>query len=175
MKRPQWLHPGHGTQRWALWGLLCVLVGLLLAALVFLAREYEDSLNQTRLEQSATNMTADIRGGLLRSVQNLVALHSTSGSPVPWESGAAEMLAVHREIVQVEWRDQNFHPRARRTSPFQPDLFAYRPRQHALPDVRQACANAQRASGPGVVVCDVEMTRLQELRRQLPALQHRRL
>ena len=33
----------------------------------------------------------------------------------------------------------------------------------------------QHASGPGVVVCDVEMTRLQELRRQLPALQHRRL
>lgn len=148
MKRPQWLHPGHGTQRWALWGLLCVLVGLLLAALVFLAREYEDSLNQTRLEQSATNMTADIRGGLLRSVQNLVALHSTSGSPVPWESGAAEMLAVHREIVHVEWRDQQFQLRARRSSPFQPELFAYRPRQQALPDVRQACANAQRASGP---------------------------
>ena len=148
MKRPQWLHPGHGAQRWALWGLLCLLVGLLLAALVFLAREYADSLNQTRLEQSATNMTADIRGGLLRSVQNLVALHSTSGSPVPWESGAAEMLAVHREIVHVEWRDQHFQLRARRSSPFQPDLFAYRPRQQALPDVRQACANAQRASGP---------------------------
>ncbi|GAB3191082.1 two-component system sensor histidine kinase NtrB [Hydrogenophaga aquatica] len=148
MKRPRWTRPGHSTHRWALWSLLCLLVGLLLAALVFLAREYEDSQNQISLEQSAVHMTADIRGGLLRSAQNLVALHSTSGSPVPWETGAAELLALHREIVHVEWLDNQFGTRASRTSPFQPDLFAFRSRQHALPDIQQACANAQRVSGP---------------------------
>ena len=33
----------------------------------------------------------------------------------------------------------------------------------------------QHAVGPGVVVCDIDWTHLQHVRRQLPALQHRRL
>ncbi len=33
----------------------------------------------------------------------------------------------------------------------------------------------QHAVGPGVVVCDLDWTHLQQVRRQLPALQHRRL
>jgi nitrilase len=33
----------------------------------------------------------------------------------------------------------------------------------------------QHAVGPGVVVCDIDRTHLQQVRRQLPALQHRRL
>ena len=33
----------------------------------------------------------------------------------------------------------------------------------------------QHAVGPGVVVCDIDWTHLQQVRRQLPALQHRRL
>ncbi len=34
---------------------------------------------------------------------------------------------------------------------------------------------AMQASGPGVVVADIDMDRLQEVRQQLPALEHRRL
>lgn len=34
---------------------------------------------------------------------------------------------------------------------------------------------AQQATGPGVVVADLDMARLQQVRHQLPALQHRRL
>jgi len=33
---------------------------------------------------------------------------------------------------------------------------------------------AQRASGPGVVLADLDWARLQQVRQQLPALQHRR-
>ena len=33
----------------------------------------------------------------------------------------------------------------------------------------------QHAEGPGVVVCEMDATRLQQVRRQLPALEHRKL
>jgi nitrilase len=33
----------------------------------------------------------------------------------------------------------------------------------------------QHAEGPGVVLCDLDVTRLRQVRRQLPALEHRKL
>ncbi len=136
-------------RRWVLWGLLFVLVGLLLSALVFLAREYEDNLAQSRMEQTATNINSEIRSGLLRNVQNLLALHNNqTQSPQVWETGAAEVLTAHREMVQMEWRDNQFQLLASRTSPYQPGLFGVMPREQALPDVRQACMNAQRSNSP---------------------------
>jgi nitrilase len=34
---------------------------------------------------------------------------------------------------------------------------------------------AMQAEGPGVVLADIDMARLQDVRKQLPALQHRKL
>ncbi|MEN9384593.1 MAG: Sensor protein FixL [Pseudomonadota bacterium] len=134
-------------KRWALWSLLFFLVILLLSALVFLAREYEDNLAQSRLEQTTSNINSEVRNGLLRNVQNLLALHNKQTNSLTWELGADETLALHREMVQMEWRNGDLQVLAQRVSPYHPALFAAMPRQQALPDVRQACLNAQRASG----------------------------
>ncbi len=143
---------GGGARLWFLrswlWALLSALVALLLGALVFLAREYEESLLQARLEQTAANMVSDIRSRLLRNVQDLQALQATASSPQEWEQAASGILATHREIARLEWRDPMFRLQAGRTSPYQPGLFAFLPRSQALPDARQACLNAQRLSGP---------------------------
>jgi two-component system, LuxR family, sensor histidine kinase DctS len=135
-------------RRWVLWGLLFLLVSLLLSALVFLAREYEDNLAQNRLDQTASNINSEIRNGLLRNVQNLLALHNNQTAPGTWETGATEVLGPHREMVQIEWRDSQLKLLAHRISPYQPGLFAVMPREQALPDIRQACMNAQRSNSP---------------------------
>ncbi|NIC41574.1 ATP-binding protein [Aquabacterium sp. A08] len=132
--------------RWALWGALCLLVGLLLAALVFLAREYEDGLALSRQERSAADIAADVRSGLVRNLQDLIALHSTVPAVDDWPAPAARLLASHREIAHLEWRDNRLAVRAERTSPYRPDLFVYRGRHEALPDVTQACALALRTN-----------------------------
>jgi two-component system, LuxR family, sensor histidine kinase DctS len=143
---------GAGARLWFLrswlWALLSALVALLLGALVFLTREYEESLLQARLEQTAANMVSDIRARLLRNVQDLQALHATSVAPLEWEQAVAGVLATHREITRLEWRDHLLQLEAGHTSPYQPALFDFLPRTQALPDVRQACLSAQRLSGP---------------------------
>ncbi len=136
------------ARRWLLWGLLCALVLALLTLLVFLTREYEDSLAQTRLEQNAATMVSDVRAGLVRHVQDLLAAQSEVETPAAWSLAMARLLTAQREIVHLEWRDPELNLLAQRSSPFQPDLFARLPRQQALADVRQACALAQRTSGP---------------------------
>ena len=93
------------SRRWLLWGALLALVVALLVVLVFLAAEYEQQRDQTSLEADATGVVSDIRSGLLRNVQTLQSLHSVASSADAWDGPAAEMLASHREIVRLEWRD----------------------------------------------------------------------
>ena len=145
--RLRWWPPRPTSRRWWLWGMLCVLVGLLLGALVFLAREYEEGLALERQQRRANEAAADVRSGLLRNLQNLVALHNTLYSTDVWSEGAAQILANHREMVHLTWLDPELQVKAERTSPFQPHLFALRPRQDARFDVSQACAAAQRYNG----------------------------
>ena len=143
------IRPGPLARRWVLWGLLCLLVGLLLAALVFLAREYEDGLALTRQEDSASHIVADVRNGLVRNVQDLVALHNTHPEVDDWGGVASRLLVSEREIVHLEWRDNWYSVRAARVSPYQPDLFSQRLRHDASADVRQACATALRNNTAG--------------------------
>jgi len=84
----------------------------------------------------------------LRNVQTLQSLHSVSPSPSAWEAPAAEVLALHRELVRLEWRDNALGPRVARDSPYQIEPFGVLEREQALPDIRQACDNARRVSGP---------------------------
>jgi two-component system sensor histidine kinase DctS len=135
-------------RRWLLWGALLALVVSLLVVLVFLAAEYEQGRDQSALEADAASVASDIRSGLLRNVQTLQSLHSVSPSPSAWEAPAAEVLALHRELVRLEWRDNAFKPRVARDSPYQVEPFGVLDREQALPDLRQACDNARRVSGP---------------------------
>ena len=134
-------------RRWLLWGIMCVLVGLLLAALVFLAREYEEGLALERQQRRATEAATDVRSGLLRNLQNLLALHSVAYNEDAWGEAAYQMLSSHREIVHLEWLDVQLQPRVARVSLYRPGLFSLRQRRDARLEVVQACTAARRNNG----------------------------
>ncbi len=136
------------SRRWLLWGALLALVLALLVVLVFLAAEYEQQRDQASLEADAAGVASDIRGGLLRNVQTLQSLHSVAPGANAWDGPAAELLGSHREIVRLEWRDPQLRLQAQRDTPFMAQPFGQLDRSQALPDVRQACENARRVSGP---------------------------
>jgi two-component system, LuxR family, sensor histidine kinase DctS len=135
-------------RRWLLWGALLLLVATLLGVLVFLAAEYEEARDQEALERDANALASDIRSGLVRNVQTLQSLHSVAPSADSWQGPAAELLSQHRELVRLEWRNNNLQLRAHRNSSFMPELYGQMDRSQALPDVRQACDSARRVSGP---------------------------
>ncbi|MDO9253846.1 MAG: PAS domain S-box protein [Hydrogenophaga sp.] len=135
-------------RRRLLWGALLLLVLALLGVLVFLAAEYEEVRDQTALEADAEALASDLRSALVRNVQTLQSLYSIAASPGAWSAPAGEVLAEHREMVRLEWRDNDRALIAHRDTPYLADLFSYLDRSQALPDMRQACDNAQRSSGP---------------------------
>jgi two-component system, LuxR family, sensor histidine kinase DctS len=136
------------SRRWLLWGALLLLVAALLGVLVFLAAEYEEARDQEALERDAGALAGDVRSGLVRNVQTLQALHSVAPTIGSWLEPAAELLAQHRELVRLEWRDNGLQLRASRDSTFVAGLYGQLARLQAFPDVRQACENARRVSGP---------------------------
>ncbi|MGE0350805.1 two-component system sensor histidine kinase NtrB [Hydrogenophaga sp.] len=136
------------SRRWRLWAALILLVVSLLAVLVFLAAEYEEARDQTALEQDAATVSNDIRSNLLRNVQTLQTLYSVTPTVDSWSTPAADLLAQHRELVRLEWRDTGRRLLAHRDSLYIPDLFSYLDRAQALPEVNLACDNAVRQSGP---------------------------
>lgn len=146
MGQPVWV--SLRSRRWLLWGALLALVVALLVVLVFLATEYEQQRDQAALEADAAAVVSDLRGGLLRNVQTLQSLHSVAPTANSWDAPAADLLVAHRELVSVEWRDLQLQLLAQRDSPFMVQPFAHLDRSLALPDVRQACENARRLSGP---------------------------
>lgn len=139
---------GLRPRRRLLWVALLLLVLALLGVLVFLAAEYEEVRDQSALEADAEALSSDIRSALVRNVQTLQSLYSLAASPGAWSAPAAEVLAEHREMVRLEWRDNARALIAHRDTPYLADLFSYLDRSQALPDMRQACDNAQRSSGP---------------------------
>jgi two-component system sensor histidine kinase DctS len=145
--RSEW-REGLRLLRWRLWAALLLLVVSLLVVLVFLAAKYEESRDQDALEQDAATLTNDIRGNLLRNVQTLQSLHSVAPTAESWAHPAAELLAQHREMVRLEWRDNAQRLITYRDTPFLADLFGYLDRGQALPEVSLACDNARRLSGP---------------------------
>lgn len=137
-----------GAGRWWLWSALCVLLLLLLGALVFLARAYEDSRLTEQLEQTATDLVAEIRASLNHNVQALQALHSSRPDQARWQQASTALLLDNREVLRIEWRDPQLQIRLAQASPFLPNLFDQLPRSQFQPDVQQACANARRFNGP---------------------------
>lgn len=142
-QRQRWL----GGRRLLLWSLLAALVLALLGVLVFLAREYEENRAQTRLEQEALAMVAELRSGLQRNVQDLQA----TGGHWAEQGGPArvmEFLTQHREILNLEQRDASLNLQRQQVSPYMPYLFDAMSRSQSMADIRQACNNAHRYNAP---------------------------
>ena len=130
--------------------MLLLLVGMLLTVLVFLAAEYEEASDQAELDQDAAALSSDIRSALLRNVQTLQSLHVTALTPEAWTARSAGVLSLHREMVRIEWRAAGRDGRilAQADTPYLRPVFGFMPRAQTQPEVRLACDNAQRLSGP---------------------------
>jgi two-component system sensor histidine kinase DctS len=139
-------HPA--SRRWVLLGATLLLVVALLAVLIFLAAEYEETRDQAELEADAAELVNDVRGGLLRNVQTLQSLLGLASTEDEWMQAAAGVLHERREMLRLEWRDDLLHLRAGRDTPYLADLFEQMGRADATHHVRQACDNALRLSGP---------------------------
>ncbi len=136
------------SRRWQLWAALLVLLGALFGVLVFLAAEYEETREQAALERDAQLLANELRNELLRNVQTLQSLQSNTPSADAWPALAAEVLDTQRDMIRLEWRDNSLRLLAHRDTRYWPNLFAVLPRERAQADVRQACDNASRVSGP---------------------------
>ena len=138
------------SPRWLLWAVLLLLVGVLLTVLVFLAAEYEEASDQAELDQDAAALASDIRSALLRNVQTLQSLHVTPLADEAWAARAGGVLALRRELVRIEWRSprRDGGIRAHAETPYLRPVFGFMARGEAEPEVRLACDNARRLSGP---------------------------
>lgn len=134
-------------RRWVYWGLGAALLSALLVLLVFLTRQYQDGLNAAALERNAAEIATDIRSGLTRNIQLLVAIQSGHRSPEAWQVAAAEFLDEHPEVVHLEWRNPELSSIEARVSPYMPFLYVTRARPELFTELSQACLNATSISG----------------------------
>nr|WP_239024375.1 ATP-binding protein [Ramlibacter humi] len=132
--------------------LLIALVAALLLTLVWLAGRYEVSQVQSRLERDNAEAIGDIRAALTRNVQSLQALQAGTPSRDSWTQDAQKLLHERRELVRIEWRDNQLGVIAAVDTPYRAPAFARLGRQNAHADVVLACTNARRSSGPGYSV-----------------------
>ncbi|GKT16752.1 PAS domain S-box protein [Acidovorax sp. SUPP2522] len=135
-------------KRWSLWALLVLLVAGMLVTQVWLAGRYEASEVQNRLDRDAADAVADIRQGFAHNLQNLQALHVGTPDLASWESRAAALLSVRRELVRLEWRSPTLEVRAHVETPYRPVQWDAEMRSGMHSNIALACANARRVSGP---------------------------
>jgi len=135
-------------RRWLLWAILLLLLATLLAMAMVLARGYQESQARQQLERETAHLVSDVRTGLNRNVQTLQTLHTLGRSPGAWEQFALEVLEQNREMVRIEWRDNQLRTVAQRVSPFHRQALGTRPRSEVQQDVALACNSAQRSSAP---------------------------
>ena len=145
---PVWLRASPSDRRWRLWLALVLLVGGLLAMLVWLAGRYEISQAQERLERDTADAVSDVRRAMIRNVQALQSLFAGNPTPGGWSVDAASMLHEHREWLRLEWRDPALGLLAGVDSPFRPPVFERHGRDNAKTEVAQACATARGFNGP---------------------------
>jgi two-component system, LuxR family, sensor histidine kinase DctS len=135
------------TRRMALWLALLLLVGGLLATLIWLAGRYEANQQQSRVERDAQDAGSDIRASLTRNIQSLQALRMQA--PL-WNSDADALLRSRRELARLEWRDTSFKLRESAQSPYlAPSLpNISNPRDMPFGDLQISCERARRQSSP---------------------------
>jgi two-component system, LuxR family, sensor histidine kinase DctS len=135
------------SRRWALWGLLISLVATLLVTVVWLAGRYETSQVQSRLEHDAAETVTDIRAGLTRNIQSFQALQSGERTFEDWALPAAELLRDHREVMRLEWRNDQLEVLAHSDTPYHSDVFERLSRDSIQADIALTCSTARRQSG----------------------------
>ncbi len=135
------------SSRRLLWAVLVPLVAALLVTLVWLAGRYEASQVQDALDRDTVAAGMDIRVGLARNAQDLQALHATP-TLAAWTAEATRLLRERRALLRIEQRDAAMQLQAAVDTPYRSSLFDRLPRNQVQPDVRLACAQAQRLSQP---------------------------
>lgn len=144
-----WLGESSATRRWILWGALVLLVGALLATLVWLARIYEAGRLQERIELDAADMAQDIRTALGRNVQSLQGMPALAADrPQEWTLLATELLRAHRELLRLEWRDPDQRMIAHADSQARAPTSGVQGRVDLPDSVLLACRKARTADGP---------------------------
>ncbi|MBV5344735.1 MAG: PAS domain-containing sensor histidine kinase, partial [Rhodoferax sp.] len=110
-------------RRISLWVALVLLLLALLATLVWLAGRYEASQVQAELERGAADAVSDIRSGLSRNNQALLAVPAWSVSEKNWQIQAQSLLSQNREWLRMEWRDAQGLLLAHENSPLRVPAF----------------------------------------------------
>jgi len=131
--------------RYLLWSVLVLLLAALLGLLVWLTGRYEDSAVQDRLEFETSAIVADLRGALARNLLRLQALPHRQ--PRLWSEQASALMLQQRELMRLEWRDEQLGLQLSLDSPRQLSAFSRMPREQNQADLNLACRTAARFQG----------------------------
>jgi two-component system sensor histidine kinase DctS len=112
--------------RYLLWSMLVLLLAALLGLLVWLTGRYEDSAVQDRLEFETSAIVTDLRGALARNLLRLQALPHRQ--PGLWSEQASALMLQQRELMRLEWRDEQLGLQLSLDSPRQLSAFSRMPR-----------------------------------------------
>lgn len=143
----KWVSRQSGFRRWVLWILLLSLLVGLLGTLVWLSGRYEASQIQQRLERDAAEAVTDIRAGFTRNIQSMQALQSSEPGTATWRVMANDLLRENREIMRIEWRDEDLGMTAFADTPYRSPVFERLGRSSTQSDVSLACNTSKRLSG----------------------------
>jgi two-component system sensor histidine kinase DctS len=143
----KWVSRQSGFRRWVLWILLLSLLVGLLGTLVWLSGRYEVSQIQQRLERDAAEAVTDIRAGFTRNIQSMQALQSSEPGTATWRVMANDLLRENREIMRIEWRDEDLGMTAFADTPYRSPVFERLGRSSTQSDVSLACNTSKRLSG----------------------------
>jgi two-component system sensor histidine kinase DctS len=136
----------HLRGRWLLWSLLITLLAGLMGLLAFLTGRYEASAVQSRLDAESNGLAGDIRNGLNRHQRALQTL--TADQHAQWQSQSAELMQQNREIVRIEWRNEQLQIQFSQDTPARANVFNQIPRSQSQVDIRLTCGAAQRFNSP---------------------------
>ena len=129
-----------------LWSVLMLLLAALLGLLVWLTGRYEDDAVQDRLDFETAAIVADLRGALARNLLRLQALPHRQ--PSLWNEQASALLQQQRELIRLEWRDEQMALQLSLDSPRQLPAFSRMPREQNQADLHLACRAAARFQSP---------------------------
>ena len=140
------LRPSRLRGRWLLWSVLVLLLAALLGLLVWLTGRYEAGAVQSRLDAEASAIVNDMRNALSRNLRQLQVL--PPDKPAQWLSHSSELMQQRREIMRIEWRDEQMRLQLVQDSGLRPPVFSRMPRAQNQADLNLACSTALRFNSP---------------------------
>ena len=127
------------VQRWLLVVVLGVLVVTLLGTLIYLAGRLEADQLQRQVEAEIEDVGKDLRTHLAGDVKALQAGMLRRPTLLQWQHEADVFLAQQREILRLEWLDENLHRKAQMDTPYRRSLGDDEAQIEALKEMTQAC------------------------------------